>query len=72
MEAKATNPDEYQGGDEAWSAGESRVFCEYCGVEVTPETDTGPDDPAGWVAIAAAHAEDCEWVATRAHTLESA
>jgi hypothetical protein len=48
----------------------STVTCAYCGAEV-PGCDDCPTPPEGdesaWAEIATGHAEDCEWVRTRAH-----
>lgn len=46
--------------------------CAYCGGDVTETYDIpAPDDSAAWARLAADHAADCEWVATRAHRREA-
>jgi hypothetical protein len=44
--------------------------CAYCGTEIVG-ADMGRvpelDDDEAWERIAAEHAPDCEWIATRAH-----
>jgi hypothetical protein len=46
--------------------------CIYCQHEITARQDITPpavDDHAAWVALAGDHADDCEWIATRAHRI---
>jgi hypothetical protein len=49
--------------------------CLYCGV-IVPNRGDGPppavDDTAAWRDLCEEHAEDCEWILTRAHRLEIA
>jgi hypothetical protein len=46
--------------------------CAYCGVDL-PDSDAAEvpavDDDAEWAELAAQHAPDCEWIATRAHRI---
>lgn len=48
------------------------VECAYCGRDV-PGTGEEPtpavDDDDAWIALAHHHADDCEWIATRAHRI---
>lgn len=42
--------------------------CAYCGRDhQAPEAVPAIDDDATWAAMAADHADDCEWITTRAH-----
>jgi len=45
--------------------------CLYCGAEVSDLSVPDLHDDAAWRALAGAHQESCEWVATRAHRLDS-
>jgi hypothetical protein len=49
------------------------AYCQYL-VEDNPEAvkDTVPptDDEEGWKHLADEHAENCEWILTRAHQLD--
>lgn len=51
---------------------ESRTECVYCGREHDGD-DSAPvprtDDDTAWARLAADHADDCEWITTRAHRL---
>lgn len=43
------------------------IECVYCGSS-TPEVPVpAVGDDAAWAALAAEHADGCEWIATRAH-----
>jgi hypothetical protein len=47
--------------------------CAYCDADVPDDSDRTPpraDDDDAWEALARLHADDCEWVRTRAHRLE--
>ena len=57
-------------GDDA--AGTAEVECAYCGA--LPSHAPGVpalDDDASWEALAEEHGEECEWIATRAHRLDT-
>ena len=42
--------------------------CAYCGYEAPYENIVPPaDDDEAWSALAEDHADDCEWIETRAH-----
>lgn len=42
--------------------------CVYCGYEVTNETEVpAVSDNAAWERLAQEHADECEWIQTRAH-----
>lgn len=57
-------------GDDA--AGTAEVECAYCGATHTPPaTVPALDDDAAWEALAEEHGEGCEWIATRAHRLDT-
>jgi hypothetical protein len=44
--------------------------CNYCDQDVTDETIVpAVDDDEAWAALAAEHADTCEWIETRAHRL---
>lgn len=43
------------------------VDCAYCGHEVIKSDVPETGDDKGWAEVAPMHADDCEWVATRAH-----
>jgi hypothetical protein len=47
------------------------VECVYCYCQV-PADETVPPvgDDAAWAELAREHADDCEWVLTRAHRLD--
>lgn len=51
-------------------------ICLYCGkwlpwAGVNPPSVPAADDDDAWADLAPEHAQDCEWVATRAHQLDS-
>jgi hypothetical protein len=46
-------------------------YCIYCDRPVYTETAPAYDDEEAWADIALEHAEDCEWVLTRAHQVET-
>lgn len=52
---------------------ETMTACVYCGVEHSGD-DSQPvpalTDDEAWTALAVEHADDCEWIATRAHKLD--
>jgi hypothetical protein len=49
------------------------IECVYCGATV-PDRGDGPppavDDAAAWRDLREEHAEDCEWITTRAHRID--
>lgn len=55
-------------GDVDWSGFPG---CVYCGHVVPELLDTRTMDEDDWTAEAAHHAPDCEWIATRAHTVNA-
>lgn len=42
-------------------------MCIYCGAEACSNDVPDVDDEEQWDALASEHADDCEWVLTRAH-----
>jgi hypothetical protein len=47
------------------------VYCIYCGAEIENSQEVpAVQDDAAWETLARKHAEDCEWIATRAHRRE--
>ena len=51
-------------------------YCAYCDVSlpwagVNPRPVPAEDDDDAWADIAVMHRPDCEWIATRAHTVEA-
>jgi len=46
--------------------------CAYCNADVAEAPVPPASDDAGWSALASTHAEDCEWIATRAHRIVEA
>jgi hypothetical protein len=52
---------------------DAETRCAYCDADVPDDRDRTPpraDDDDAWEALARLHADDCEWVRTRAHRLE--
>jgi hypothetical protein len=45
------------------------IECAYCGLDV-PSHHNEPVSGIDWEEEAEHHADDCEWVSTRAHTIE--
>lgn len=45
--------------------------CSYCGV-MGPDLQPAQMQDADWTAMAVLHADDCEWIVTRAHSREVA
>jgi hypothetical protein len=48
---------------------DGRPCCCYCGAVIDNETDAVPGTDEEWRWASADHSEDCEWVATRGHSL---
>jgi len=46
------------------------VDCIYCGASVPSCSVPSVDDEDAWTELAAEHADDCEWIRTRAHRLD--
>lgn len=60
---------EWTGGGDADSA---EAECAYCGATHTPSAEVPAlHDDAAWTALAAEHGTGCEWIATRAHRLDT-
>lgn len=45
-----------------------RLECEYCGSDLAEERNPADMDDQDWATEATRHADDCEWIDTRAHT----
>lgn len=50
---------------------EPEGYCIYCDRPVYTETAPAYDDDEAWADLALEHAENCAWIETRAHQIES-